>query len=695
MGCVASRIDEEERVRICKERRKLMRQLVGFRGEFADSLLAYLRALRNTGVTLRQFTESESLDTESTSYGIGLALPPSPPLQLPPSPPPLPFSPDSRKSSSDNNPKEEQEQEVTTDHLASHEESMAIDDEGDRGGTPPPPPESSSSWNYWDPFLEPHSLPDHEESGEIVESAMEEETWAETKTEFDEEEHGGEEVSGAAGPSNTVPSQQQPRQQQHCRRLPVELVDDNSSMTSWQTKDTADMSMVQWRRRKTLEAIVRDLDDYFLKASAGGKEIAILMDISRGDTSLSHSSRENKWKRSNSAKVFSALSWSWSSRSLQPPRDFTEVFSTSEPCKPGAHCITLEKLYAAEQKLYKEVKEEEITKLEFKKKSILLAKLEQENHDWNKSEKIRSSVEELESDLRRLQHSISGGCSCILELIDVELYPQLIALVAGLKSMWRTMYACHQVQNHISQQMNHLNDNQGVESATEFHRQATAQLEAEIISWYHSFCRLVRSQEEYVTTLCRWVQLTSCLVDDQQPPSAQSPAVHKLCEEWKLGFDKMPDKVASEAIKGFLSSIQAIVQQQAEELSLQRKSEKLERRLQKELMSLAEMQKRFDWSIPDGDDATPNLSPKHPLSVKLVKTEDSKKRAEIEKAKYLNSVQVTRAMTLNNLKTSLPLVFQALTKFSGASVQALRAVRTHQGKPEVQCDPPENSMNQG
>ena len=96
MGCVASRIDKEERVRICKERKMLMKQLVGFRGEFADAQLAYLRSLKNTGVTLRQFTESESLELENTTFGI--ALPPSPPPPLPPSPPPPPnFSPDSRK----------------------------------------------------------------------------------------------------------------------------------------------------------------------------------------------------------------------------------------------------------------------------------------------------------------------------------------------------------------------------------------------------------------------------------------------------------------------------------------------------------------------------------------------------------------------------------------------------------------------
>jgi hypothetical protein len=58
----------------------------------------------------------------------------------------------------------------------------------------------------------------------------------------------------------------------------------------------------------------------------------------------------------NTAKVFSALSWSWSSKSLLVTKEAVDFCGSSEPCRPGAHCITLKKLYAAEQKLYKEVK---------------------------------------------------------------------------------------------------------------------------------------------------------------------------------------------------------------------------------------------------------------------------------------------------------------------------------------------------
>ncbi|KAF8413520.1 hypothetical protein HHK36_001511 [Tetracentron sinense] len=641
MGCAASRIDKEERVQRCKERKRLMKQLVGFRRKFAVSQMAYLQSLKNTGATLRQFTEKEFLEPEDTAFG--RALPPSVPLPLPPSPPPPPpLSPDVRMFG--DNPKEKLIQEV------------CIEIDEDSSCTPPPPPVPSSSWDFWDPFASSSTPLSPKKSGAVEQ--VEEEDWAEANTEFEEEE---EEVV-ADIVLNPLPEKPQA----------IELNDDDSSMVSWYSKDTADMAMVVWRSKRTLAGIVKELDDYFLKASAGGKEIAVFLDINIGDSFL-QGFEENKRKRGKSAKVFSALSWSWSSKSLQSSRDGVEFHGPSEPCRPGSHCITLDKLYAEEQRLYKEVKEEETTKVEYERKTLLLQKQEAEDHDGMKTEKTQLNIESLQSDIVFLQQSISRTCSSILKLRDEELHPQLVELTSGLMHMWRTMYECHQVQNHISQQINHLSNHTSMDPTTNYHRQATAQLAAEVTSWYNSFCNLLKSQRDYVRALYRWVQLTDYLVDDQQQRDCSS-VLHALCEEWQLALDRIPDKVAAEAIKSFVSMIHSIVLQQAEECNLQKKSDRLEKRLQKELNSLGEMEKKHE-GISIGN-AVSILSPKHPLSVKRAKAEAFKKRVEDEKAKYLNSVQVSRLMTLNNLHTSLPNVFQALTGFSSVCCQAFEAVHS-------------------
>lgn len=648
MGCVLSRIEKEERVTISKERKMLMKQLVGFRREFADSQLCYLRSLKNTGVTLRQFTESESLELENIRFGP--PLPPSPPPPLPPSPPPPPnFSPDLRKD------KGKQKVEVA------QEDIIEIDE--DNSCTPPPPPLPSSTWDFWDPFAP--SSPHCEKKSEI-----EEENWAETKSEFDEEEQEGIVGNNAV---NMLPE----------KPLNVELLDDNSSMVSWHTKDTAsaDMAMVVWRRKKTLAGIVKELDDYFLKASDGGKDIVILMDINSSDTFLRQSSKATSGRYS-SGKVFNAFSWGWSSKSHQCTRSAPDFCGPSEPCRPGAHSVTLDKLYAEDQRLYKDIKDEESTKLEHERKSLLLQKLEDEDRDSTKIEKTRSSVEILQSNIVCLKESNSRSCSTISKLIDEELHPQLIAVTSGLMSMWRTMYECHQVQNHISQQLSHLMNQQSMDPTTNYHRQAASQLKTEVTAWYNSFHRLVKSQGEYVRALCRWIKLTYCFVEDSQR-SVSASAVHTLCEEWQLALDRLPDKVASEAIKSFLSAIQSIVLQQEEELTLRKKTDKLEKKLQRELNSLSEMEMKLAGNL-NIDDANSPLTPKHPLTLKRAKIEALKKRVNEEKAKYMNSTRVTRAMTLSNLRTSLPHVFQALMGFSSAYAQSLEAILS---RPEpVDCD---------
>lgn len=69
--------------------------------------------------------------------------------------------------------------------------------------------------------------------------------------------------------------------------------------------------------------------------------------------------------------------------------------------------------------------------MEYERKSSLLQNQEDENLDWTKFEKTRSSVENLESKLMHLRQSITETTSSILQLIDEELYPQLVALTSG------------------------------------------------------------------------------------------------------------------------------------------------------------------------------------------------------------------------------------------------------------------------
>ncbi|XP_027904410.1 nitrate regulatory gene2 protein [Vigna unguiculata] len=606
MGCVLSSIDEDEKVGRCKERKRLMKQLVKIRGDYSDSLLAYLKSLRNTGATLRQFTESDTIEFETAS-------PPLPPLP----PPPRPFF-------------------LTDKSMVQEDEMLETDD------TNVPPLQIDPSLSS----LRLYRCPDRNEMVEPVE----EDNWEETKTEFEDEE------AEAA-----VIAEKLRRGKQQL----VESVDENSSAISLCRKDATTMPVTVYRSGKTLEGIGKELDEQFLKASACIKEIAVLIDISGGDTLLRQNSGRHDRKRGNSAKVFSVLSWSRHSKSPPSTKDCAEFSGRSEPCKPGAHCATLKKLYSAEKKLFKAVKEEGIVALEFDRKSSLLRKQEDENLDMVKIDKTRSCVEKLESDLISLRQCISETTSSILEMIDEELLPQLVALTAGLAQMWRTMQESHEAQTLISQHLSNLSDNHSTILNSEYHPQATIQFQTEASYWYSNFCKLVKSQREYVRILHEWIKLTESLRDGQE--SSNHSSVLTICEHWERGLNDLPEKATSDAIKSLLSCIRSITSQQTEEHNILKRLEKLERKFQKCVNTLAEMQQRIDGDIAD-------TSPRHPIHVKKSETEEIKKQVENERANYLDAVQYSRAMTLDQLQTTLPPLFHLLMEFSSASSHAIELI---------------------
>lgn len=104
--------------------------------------------------------------------------------------------------------------------------------------------------------------------------------------------------------------------------------------------------------------------------------------------------------------------------------------------------------------------------------------------------------------------------------------------------------------------------------------------------------------------------------------------------------------------------------QQAEERRLKKRSDSYEIKLEKKSASLRHVDKEGRGTTIPGQD---------PL-VKEAKLESLKKRVEEEKVKYLNSIQVSRAMTVNNLQTGLPNVFQGLTGFASVCVQAFEGI---------------------
>lgn len=333
-----------------------------------------------------------------------------------------------------------------------------------------------------------------------------------------------------------------------------------------------------------------------------------------------------------------------------------------------SHSSTVEKLYAWEKKLFLEVKSYEGYKQEHDKKVSLLRKQEVKGVDYLKMEKNKMEIESLESKMLVANQSIETTTSEIIRLRESELFPQLLELIAGLMSMWRGMYECHQVQTHIVQQLEYLNNARNTNPTSNVHRQAALQLEIEVDRWYSAFCSLVKSQRDYVYSLTGWLRL-SLFCHHDPLTKAQNSDIYGLCEEWQLAIDRIPDKVASEGIKTLLTVIHAVVIQQAEEHKQKKRAESAFKEFEKKAEELRALESKYV-----GAEGYREMSRKSSVADKRAKVEALRSRADEEKIKYEKSIGVTRAMTLNNLQTGFPNVFQAMTGFASVCMEAFESV---------------------
>lgn len=79
MGCAASKLDNEDTVRRCKDRRRLMTESVNARHHLAAAHADYCRSLRLTGFALFSFAAGEPLAVSNQTPAVFLHTPPPPP----------------------------------------------------------------------------------------------------------------------------------------------------------------------------------------------------------------------------------------------------------------------------------------------------------------------------------------------------------------------------------------------------------------------------------------------------------------------------------------------------------------------------------------------------------------------------------------------------------------------------------------
>ncbi|KAI4338782.1 hypothetical protein MLD38_023795 [Melastoma candidum] len=437
-------------------------------------------------------------------------------------------------------------------------------------------------------------------------------------------------------------------------------------------------------RHKDLKEIVDAIRENFDLAAASGDQVSEMLEIGRAQMDKSFSQLKKTVYHSTS--MLSTLSATWTSK---PPLAVKYRFDADSLEVAGGQrslCSTLDRLLAWEKKLYQEVKAREGVKIEHEKKLAALQSQEYKGEEQSKLDKTKASIKRLQSLIIVTSQAVSTTSTAITGLRDSDLVPQLVELCHGFMYMWRSMHQYHEIQNVIVQQVRGLvNCATKGQPTSELHRQATRDLESAVSAWHSSFCRLIKFQRDFIRSLHGWFRLTLLPVDnDNNGGNREHSDAYAFCDEWKLALDRVPDTVASEAIKSFINVVHVISVKQSEEMKVKKGTETASKELEKKASSLRNIEKKYYHSysmvgigMPDtGPDSRQVLDARDPLSEKKSELAACQRRVEDEMLRHSKAVEVTRAMTLNNLQTGLPGVFQALTSFSSLFTEALEAVCT-------------------
>ncbi|TKY68925.1 hypothetical protein E2542_SST05188 [Spatholobus suberectus] len=411
-----------------------------------------------------------------------------------------------------------------------------------------------------------------------------------------------------------------------------------------------------------------------------------MLEVSRAHLDRSFKQLRKTLYHSNS--ILSNLSSSWTSKPPLVVKYRLDAGSLDGPGGSKSLCSTLERLLAWEKKLYQEVKAREGQKIKHEKKLSALQSQECKGGDEAKLDKTKASITRLQSLIVVTSQAVSTTSAAINGLRDSDLVPQLVELCHGIMYMWKSMHQYHEIQSNIVQQVRGLvNQSSKGHSTSELHKQATRDLESAVSAWHSSFCRLIKIQRDFILSLHGWLKLNLTPVNNDNiinnnNSSSEPSDVFSFCDEWKLALDRVPDTVASEAIKSFINVVHVISVKQSEELKIKKRTDTASQELEKKSSSLRSIERKFYNSYSmvgitppeSGPDNGHGLDAGDPLAEKKLELAACQRRVADEMVRHSKAVEVTRAMTLNNLQTGLPGVFQALTSFSSLFTEALESV---------------------
>ncbi|GKV10166.1 hypothetical protein SLEP1_g21571 [Rubroshorea leprosula] len=703
MGCTQSKIENEEAVIRCKDRKQFMKHAVASRNAFAAAHSSYAMYLKDTGAALSDYAQGEVLNPTQLSHtalsgAAGGTLDVGSSQQsfvepLPPPPPPMEtlsgFSasllPRAASMPEINLPQKLKQSEMTVTIEEEEEDGEIESNErlvtrkswnyksGGSGSSResrreaveeqkavPPVVEMSSvqahsqhqsTWgDYFFPDVDSMprpSLADVEE-GRVEKGELEREVFEEMtkrRKEVVEEEEKREEVVV----------------EQKAAAVEMDKMMEKAVAETAKGMRKAGPSAGEKRVAKgstNLLKIFEDLDDHFLKASESAHEVSKMLEATR----LHYHSNfaDNRGHIDHSAIVMRVISWNRSFRGLGDEDDGNNDFDSEEN---ETHATILDKLLAWEKKLYDEVKAGELMKFEYQRKVTTLNKLKKRGANSEALEKAKAALSHLHTRYIVDMQSLDSTVSEINRLRDEQLYPKLVQLVDGMTTMWKTMKVHHDRQAKTVTDLRYLDPSESSKETSEHHHDRTNLLWGVVKEWHSQFCKLVDNQKDYIKALNDWLKLNLIPIESNlrekvsSPPRVQRPPIQNLLLAWHDHLNKLEDGVARTTISSFAAVVNDIKHHQEEEIKQKRKCEETRKELNRKTQQFEDWYNKYvQRRAPEELDPERTEDNTHTDAVaeRQLAVEAVKKTLEEEEEAYQRICIQVRQKSLASLRTRLP-----------------------------------------
>ncbi|CAI9777635.1 unnamed protein product [Fraxinus pennsylvanica] len=613
MGVTNSKAERTDALRLCKERKRFLKQTIDSRCALAAAHISYVQSLRNLGIAFRKYAEAEILIEPSLSFS---AIDPDKTSShsTHPSPSPSLVGNVSGTLVVHESPLSQPMARVSymrsgggsalTVRVSPPPRNMYVE-EGEFSMPPPPPPcpESESSWDFFNTVDECENFRFGGLNSNLDDVMMYEDFGETSRTpKLETSKNGPGKLvvynASSAAPENTENSERKVNESdgnavRNASLVQYNLKRNKSPLEKDISADTEVPLEFVTPRAKDFLSSIKDIDNQFFKASESGKEVLRMLESnkirvgyteSRGklrasfyltsfgavccqgrnvnvfDVSDQNATKVITWRRTTSSRSSSSKNPTATTKDDNDDSgsDFIEEFCMIS----GSHSSTLDRMYAWERKLYDEVKASEFIRKEYDRKCDKLRHQFAKDLSPQVIDKTRAVVRDLHSRIRVALHAVNSISKRIEKIRDEELLPQVIELIQGFTRMWKSMLECHHSQYMTISLAYHVKSFTGAPRG-ETQKQIMNQLQGEVEYFRLSFTDWINRYVSYVEALNSWLQ--NCILQPRErykgrrafsPRRVLAPPIIVLCRDWSAGIKSLPAREVSNAIKAFLSDLQ-------------------------------------------------------------------------------------------------------------------------------------------